>query len=267
MQVLPFESKDIEKLSELQPEGWDDIKLPFQYYLSHRGFCTPLKFVIDEIIAGTGTCVFHKDVAWLAHIIVHVDYRNRGLGKLITDTLVNRVKLHPYKTISLIATDLGEPVYRKVGFETDTEYLFYKNEDQKQHEGDSEFISRFEKKHLEDILELDKRVSGEDRSQRLLEFIDDSFVFRRNSKTEGYFFPSFGDGLIIASNATAGIELMKLRNKSKNMAVLPVDNKEALGFLEQNNFKHYRTAKRMTLGEKRKWLPQMLFNRVSGQIG
>ncbi len=267
MQVLPFEANDMESLIELQPEGWDNIKIPFQYYLTHRQFCTPLKFVLDKRIAGTGTCIFHKDVAWLAHIIVHRDFRNRGFGTFITKTLVNRVRLYPYKTISLIATDLGEPVYKKTGFETDTEYYFLKNENQLIHDMESTDILRFEPRFLNEILELDKMVSGEDRSMRLLEYKNDFVVFCPHGTVEGFFLPSLGDGLIVATNTEAGIELMKHRNKTKNIATLPVDNNVAVEFLLQNNFKHYRTAKRMTLGHKRKWIPQMLFNRVSGQIG
>jgi hypothetical protein len=99
-----------------------------------------------------------------------------------------------------------------------------------------------------------------------LEFINTAFVYF-NNKVEGFYMPDFGDGLIVAINPEAGIELMKMRNRTKNIAVLPVDNNVALEFLFQNNFKHYRTAKRMTLGEELNWCPEMIFNRVSGQVG
>lgn len=267
MKILPLESADVELLSELQPQGWDDIRIPHRYYVKNRNFCSPLKFVTDDVIAGIGTCVFHKDVAWLAHIIVHPDFRNKGLGYKITSTLIDRVRMSPYKTISLIATDLGEPVYKKAGFESVGEYYFLRNENQQHEEKVSPNIHKYEKKFLDDVFLLDKAATGEDRSSRLTEFVDGAFVYATDNRIEGFYMPDFVDGLIIASNPVAGIELMKLRNKKRNIAALPVDNKIALEFLYQNNFQHYRTAKRMTLGKKTRWKPDMIYNRVSGQIG
>ena len=38
-------------------------------------------------------------------------------------------------------------------------------------------------------------------------------------------------------------------------------------FLKEKNFIQFRTAKRMSMGEKLNWHPEKIFNRVSGQIG
>ena len=65
-------------------------------------------------------------MVWLAHINVQPGNRNHGLGKLITQFLVDEAQAKNCDTIYLIATDLCEPVYKKVGFETETDYLFLK---------------------------------------------------------------------------------------------------------------------------------------------
>jgi hypothetical protein len=75
------------------------------------------------------------------------------------------------------------------------------------------------------------------------------------------------DGLIVADNTSAGIELMKLRFKTKKYASVPVKNKVAVDFLAENNCKHVRVSKRMILGVKREWKPECLFNRISGALG
>ncbi|MBL0009542.1 MAG: GNAT family N-acetyltransferase [Saprospiraceae bacterium] len=98
-----------------------------QFYIT-SDFCFPIKVSIDHKIAGTGTAIIHHDVAWLAHIIVHPDFRNQGIGKLITESLVKMAHAKSCDTLYLLATELGEPVYRKIGFETETEYLFFKGE-------------------------------------------------------------------------------------------------------------------------------------------
>ena len=267
MQILPFEVANLNELESLQPPDWLDLKIAFRYYLHHFGFCNPIKIVINSCIVGIGTTIIHNDVAWLAHIVVHPDFRKQGIGKIITTTLIESVKKHSCKTILLVSTDLGKPVYEKIGFEIVGEYAFLRN-DNYGNEGEiSENIQKLDQKYFDAVLILDQKVSGEDRSNQIEDYFLDSFVYLEKNKICGYYLPAFGAGLIVAENEEAGIELIKLRNKTHNIATLPSENESALKFLKENNFKQYRTAKRMSLGEKLNWHPEMFFNRISGQIG
>ena len=89
--------------------------------------CFPFKASIENKIVGIGTTILHHETAWLAHIIVHPEYRNRGIGKMITQALVDHSYSKGRKTIYLIATELGLPVYRRLGFESETEYTIFKS--------------------------------------------------------------------------------------------------------------------------------------------
>ena len=125
MEIQDLKQSEVGLLIDLQPQGWRDISPIFDFY-SKSAFCFPVKATIDNKIVGIGTTVIHNDIAWLAHIIVHHDNRNKGIGQLITQTLVDSSKAKKCHTIYLIATDLGAPVYEKIGFETETEYLFFR---------------------------------------------------------------------------------------------------------------------------------------------
>ena len=125
MQIQQFEPIDIKSLPNLQPEDWGNITPAFQFYLTSQ-FCFPLKVIIDNKMVGVGAAIIHNEIAWLAHIIVHPDYRKKGIGKTISQTLVDNSKSHHCETIYLIATELGAPVYAGIGFETETEYLMFK---------------------------------------------------------------------------------------------------------------------------------------------
>ncbi len=48
---------------------------------------------------------------------------------------------------------------------------------------------------------------------------------------------TFGEGIILANTNLAGIELMKLRLKSKDNAAFPIDNLSATEFSHQQNFR------------------------------
>ena len=58
-----------------------------------------------------------------------------------------------------------------------------------------------------------------------------------------------GEGLIIAKNSDAGIELMKLKYSMVDRAVIPSNNLAGLRFLQLNGFKQVATGKKMILGE------------------
>ncbi len=264
MVLQPFTLADVPVLQDLQPEGWDNLTPIFNYYL-RSDFCYPLKIVIDNKVIGTGVSIIHDDVAWLAHIIVHKDHRNKGVGQQITQHLINSIPTH-CKTIYLIATDMGEPVYKKLGFIAEADYAFL-NKGSFGTFTSSDNVTPFEAKHEAEILAIDKAASGENRAMHFSGHLQDSFVYVVNDKVEGYYLPAFGNGLIVAINPTAGIEMMKLRSKKSDTFILPKDNKAAVDCLVKNNYNLFRIAKRMRLGAEIPWQPKNIYNRVSGQIG
>jgi hypothetical protein len=266
MTIQPLLYADIPLLEELQPPGWGDIRFNFQYH-TQSPICDPVKAVIDNKIAGVGTTIRHSDTAWLAMIIVHPGYRNLGAGKTITRALIDSLDADLFKTIYLDATDLGYPVYLKSGFEVQTEYMHFKCEQYNRDQPVSTSIIPFHEQYRNEILEMDKRVSGEGRADTLNLYITTSFLFIGNNKMLGFYIPALYDGLIIAENEAAGIELMKLRLKTKQFASVPVGNKAALEFLRNHPFEYVRTSRRMIRGEGRHWNPEGLFNRISGALG
>jgi len=257
---------DIPLLEALQPPGWGDIRLNFEFHIQSP-ICDPLKLVIDNRIAGVGTTIRHSDTAWLAMIIVHPAYRNRGAGKAITKALIDILDEKEYKTIQLDATDLGYPVYLKSGFEVQAEYMHFRCGNYNREQVVSPFIVPFHEQFRKDILDLDRKISGEGRSATLELYISSSFLYAENNKVQGFYIPALYDGVIVAENEKAGIELMKLRLKTKQIASVPVSNRAAIEFLKSQPFEHVRTSRRMIRGEKRQWRPEGLFNRISGALG
>jgi GNAT superfamily N-acetyltransferase len=266
MIIQPLESTDLDSVKQLQPADWSDILPVHQYYLT-SSFCYPIKIVIDEKIVGIGTAIIHPDVAWLAHIIVNPDYRNKGIGKFITQKLIDIAKANNKETIYLLATDIGAPVYAKLGFETETEYQFYRGGNLDPNWDTIPNIYPFKEQYKAQIIPLDALTCGENRAMRLEEHFSGSFVYMVNDIVEGYFMPGFSEGLIIANNPEAGIALMKLRLRENEIAILPRDNKQGIAFLEHHGFSTYRKAQRMRLGKERTWQPCNIYNRVSGQLG
>lgn len=266
MQILPFTTTDLSLLSQLQPEGWHDI-VPVYTFYNASPFCFPIKVTIANELVGIGTTVMHNDVAWLAHIIVHPNYRNRGLGKFITQSLIENIDTRFCKTIYLIATALGEPVYEKLGFETETEYVFYKDLATDKTFIPSPNIIPYTKAHYEHIQRLDQQASGENRFFHFEQHLSTASVYTINNHVEGYYIPDFHEGLIVATSSEAGTAFMQKRLTTKEHAAFPIDNSAAISYMSMQGFEPFKTAKRMRLGEIRDVDYSKIFNRIAGSIG
>jgi Acetyltransferase (GNAT) domain len=173
---------------------------------------------------------------------------------------------HNCDYIYLIATALGEPVYAKVGFVTESRYNYFKNVNLKDFEI-SENIIPFKPEFKQAIFDLDKPISGEDRSQHLEPFFKDSYVYFENNEVLGAYFPTFGDGLIIAKTDETGTELMKKRFQTFEMVSIPEANIAANAFLQSHGYKPNTSHARMYFGKQMPWRPEGLYNRVGGKIG
>ncbi len=265
MRVLPFLPSDLEQLTIIQPHDWADLRIPIDFYLK-ASYCYPFKVEINNVLVGTGTAILHEKTGWLATIVTHSEYRKQGIGKTITEHLLDFLHKQNCDNIYLIATALGEPVYAKVGFVTESRYDFYKDI-HLENLIISAYVRPYKSEYKHKVFELDRNISGEDRSQHLETFLDNSFVYLDNEKITGIYFPTFGDGLIVANTPEAGVELMKKRFQKFTIASFPQDNKAAYDFMKSNGFLPAMTHARMYYGSPMTWAPECLYNRVGGNIG
>lgn len=259
--------EDLNELARLQPEGWPDIVPEFEYYIK-KNFCYPIKVTADNAIIGIGASIIFNGTCWLAHIIVDENYRNQGIGRRITDTLMNDPECNSVETFLLIATELGFPVYEKAGFRIVTEYKYLKRDKPWRDTLLSPAIMPYENRFYSQIMVLDHKITAEDRSPLLSDYLKNTLVFVENSSTKGFYMPGLGEGLIIADTINAGLELMKVKYSRSDKAVLPSDNQSGIYFLLQNGFIMTDTkGTRMIRGKDIEWMPQKIFSRIGGNYG
>ena len=90
--------------------SWTAVK----FYVKNKA-CNSIKIVNNRNeIVGIGTGIFFKNTGWLAHIIVSKEYRNQGIGNIIVKDRINYLQnKKDCNVITLTATDLGYPLYKK----------------------------------------------------------------------------------------------------------------------------------------------------------
>ena len=265
LNIQPLSSKDVESAAALQPDGWGDILAPIRFYTT-TPFCHPLKATIHDQIVGIGTAIIYGSTAWLAHIIVGKDHRNAGIGTAITKSLINLIRATGCETMLLLATALGEPVYKKLGFNVEAKYVFLDHGDLPEPSMDENIIA-FTEPYRQVLLDLDKRVSGENRERLFNDHLKDCKLFLQKDDLKGFYFPTLGDGLIISNNPAAGFELMKHKGKLNKKFCVPLDNVAGINFLENHGYTKLREASRMVCGKKIKWDGNQIYSRIGGNLG
>lgn len=117
------------------------------------------------------------------------------------------------------------------------------------------------------VLNFDKNVSGENRSKNIIEHLEKAMIFIKKEEIQGYFMPTLGEGHILASNETVGIELLRLRLNTHENIIIPVNNISAKKFISDNKYDVYYKAKRMSIGENINSNLSNIYARIGGNMG
>jgi GNAT superfamily N-acetyltransferase len=262
-----LKKEELGKVTSIRPDGWPDYTDFIQFYLDNDQFCMPVAGISGEELPAFGNYNLFNKVAWLSHILVRKEYRNKGLGFKVTEYLMKMLKESGCQTIMLLATDMGESVYRKLGFEEVCRYRLYKGEIQTS--GMAGNIRKILEGDLEALIELDKEIYGEDRSILISKFYQGGFVSLDNeNKINGYYLKNLWEGPVVARNSEDGLNLLRLRTTERDMLFLPetaingIAALKTLGFVPLDKY-----VTRMYHGKNPDWKPEMIYGRVAGAFG
>lgn len=267
IQIRKIRKDEISILHELQPPGWNsDLCEVYGQHYDHDYF-HPIVALINTEIVGTGVASVNDTATWLGNIIVREGHRNNGIGSAITNHLINYSNTKGDSTIILTASELGLPVYKKIGFQHDINYLFFKSDDHIKIDSLNKHISIITESEYNKIFELDYSITGERRVKLLASTLETGFKYKED-KIEGYYLPDFGKGLILANSEIAGIELLKFRFSLETSSIcVPETNKAAIDLFNSLGLYQYLKAPRLFLNKNVIWDPQKVYSRGCGYLG
>ena len=265
MKIEPLNSLDLPQLHSLQPDGWMPIVPYYEFYIATR-YCYPVKCLVDNHIAGIGSSIEHQGTAWLAHIIVHPHYRRQGIGTVITRTLMDHLlKGRRMRSVHLVATPMGAPLYQQLGFIRVSDYIFLRGgKTSSDPEAPIEvYIPDFKNAGLI----MDCEASSEDRSALLEPHWSNACFITNDGRLTGFYMPALGEGYILATSQESGLALLRRKHSNGATGVIPEENRHAVSYLEANGFSEYRRGVRMSYGEPLSWIPQRIYGRIGGNVG
>ena len=269
LRFRPLGAEDIPLVEDFPPPEWH---FPFGRFLElHLGssYFHPIVGTAGGQIVGVGNAIVNETVAWLGNIIVPPAERGRGIGSRLTARLIELAKERGCGTLVLIATTMGEPVYRKLGFVATGLYRFYRGGSDAP-APDPRHIRRMRAEDHAAVLALDRVVSGEGRAPLLSRFLATGWVHEQEAggRVDGYYLPDLGSGLVIAANDDAGMSLLRLRLRhAPSLVVVPDENEVARKWLVSNGYSETLAAPRMCLGPEVVWKANHVFSRGAGYCG
>ncbi|HDV8359742.1 GNAT family N-acetyltransferase [Bacillus sp. FSL R5-0585] len=121
-----------------------------------------------ELIASAAIILYGEALASIGMVIVHPDYKGRGIGKIITEACVTSVSAQT--PIMLIATDEGKPLYEKLGFRAVSyvsKYICNSYNAKDYCVRNEDYVMNYEEGDLEKIIKIDEYGFGTNRKEFL----------------------------------------------------------------------------------------------------
>jgi predicted N-acetyltransferase YhbS len=276
---------DIDPVSAaIRRDGWGDRREWFRFAVPHPR-CTVFAAEVDGEVVGTGVATHNGPVAWIGTIWVASSWRGRGLGTALTEAPIEAATAAGAQTLVLVATELGRPLYERLGFEVQTWYVTVEAPGRQGGAGShategataASRIRPFAASDLPAMFALDRAATGEDRAH-LLEAIatpDGTRVVTDTATGDvrGFLVRApWGGGATIAPDADDALRLLEGRRDTypfdrKVRAGTLADNEAGLARLAAAGWTEAWRAPRLIRGAPLEWDPTAIWGQFNHALG
>jgi GNAT superfamily N-acetyltransferase len=239
--------------------GWNQTRSDWQRFFS----LGPEGCFIAELggrSVGTTMTFVSDHVAWIAMVLVEKSSRGKGIGTALLKHALGYLDARKVGTVRLDATHLGRPIYEKLGFLP--EYELARFEGIAPSGRAVTTVKNATPEILGDVIEFDKRMTGENRGKMLRalfrEFPGNTRVFMHGDKLEGFVTMRSGRNAVQIGPCTATIKagpalLLDALNRCARKVVLidiPTNNVHAVKIAKSNGLEIQRRFLRMYRGRR-----------------
>jgi GNAT superfamily N-acetyltransferase len=275
--IRPMTATDTEAAAELLRRGdWGERRLFFDWAVTQPSLA-PLVAERDGEIVGTGVGSAHGTVGWVGTIFVEPARRGSGLGRAMTRAVIDELEARGCRTLVLIATPMGRPVYEREGFARLDDQVRFSIDGLPSDDGRPDpRLRAFQPADLDAVALIDRYATGEDRRPVLGSLLTASSTWVAlgpEGAIRGYLARApWRGGALIAPDPDDALRLLEMRRRSTGVsgkagAGLVGCNRvgrerlRAAGWLEETG------GLRMIRGEPLDWHPEGIWGQLNGALG
>ncbi len=231
----------------------------------------------DDRIVGTGVASVHGPTGWVGVIFVTPDCRGTGLGRRITRTVIDHLEANGVRTMLLIASPMGRPIYEGEGFRVlDRQVRFTIDGLSPAETPPDARLRPFAPSDLKALVALDRSVTGEDRNEVIRGLVDPTtttVALGKLGEIRGYLTRApWRGGAVIAPDPDDALRLLEQRRHGTGLSgkagagvlarnVVGRERLRAAGWLEELG------GVRMIRGEPLDWRPEGIWGQFNGALG
>jgi predicted N-acetyltransferase YhbS len=223
----------------------------------------------DGLVVGVAGCVRFGRTGWLGNVAVDDAFRGRGLGRALSQTAVDRLRQAGVETVLLTATEIGKPIYERMGFADEGVSYGIWEQPQPTSLG-CDRPAPVQPGQIEDAIRQDAEATGEDRSSYLAPFADRARVVAGRPQAGYWVALPWGGGPVIAASRAAARPLIvdMMQTSPGSRLAFPELNVHGAALAASLGFHLARRVRRMRLGPPVPgYRPRMIYNAFSLAAG
>lgn len=259
-------------------DDWGDRASWFRFAVRHPACRVFVAEANDGSVVGTGVATINGSVAWIGTIWVASPWRGQGLGRALTQAPIDAAEAAGCRTLVLVATKLGRPLYERLGFEVQTWYRTMEAPGTAGFAAPSRGprVRSWRPDDLDAMAALDRRVTGEDRRHLLTAFAAPGsarVVVDGDDRPSGFVVRApWGGGATIAprlEDARALLEARRAAYPADRMirAGIVLENEAGARALKDDGWTEAWRAPRLVRGAPLDWEPTAIWGQFNHAVG
>lgn len=278
--LRPMTPKDIDpSAAAILADDWGDRRAWFAFAVAHPE-CRVVVAEADGSVVGTGVTTINGTAAWVGTIWVATPWRGHGLGRALTEATIDEAEAAGCRTLILVATDAGRPLYERLGFTIRSWYRTMEAPGRGRAGGPAArattVIRPYETTDLEAMARLDAAATGEDRSHLLRALATTAgtrVAVDADDRPQGFLVRApWGGGATIAPDPDVAMAILDARrdaypaDRTVRAGVLE-GNRAGLARLEADGWTEAWRAPRLERGALLEWDPPAIWGQFNHALG
>jgi predicted N-acetyltransferase YhbS len=272
--IRPMTPADVDAVAAaILRENWGDRRVNLQFVARHPE-ARPFVADAEGELVGTGVLCVNGRVGWIGTVWVEPAWRRRGIARALTQATLDAADEAGCRTLVLVATEEGRPLYEQLGFEVQTWYRIL--EIAGTHGPPDPAVRPFAPGDLDAMAALDRAATGEDRAHLIRAFAapDTTRILERPDGSLGGFVirAPWGGGATIAPRLEDAVTILHARRVAAGAgkpvrAGLLEENVAGIERLAAEGWTDSWSAPRLVRGEPLDWDPTAIWGQFNHAVG